>query len=91
MFVQKLKPFRKAVSIISPVLCIVFEIWSFFIIKSSCLKAGEAGSSVMKSVGGQGIDYNCVPHIAFYLLLVTYILTIVAGLIVYFGWFPKKK
>ena len=91
MFVVKLKPFRKAISVISPALCIVFEIWSFFIIKSSCLRAGEAGSSVMKSVGGQGIEYNCVPHIAFYLLLVTYILTIVAGLIVYFGWFPKKK
>ena len=91
MFVVKLKPFRKAVSVISPVLCIVFFFFLFFIIKSSCLKAGEVGSSVMKSVGAKGIEYSCVPHIAFYLLLVTYILTIVAGLIVYFGWFPKKK
>ncbi len=91
MFVEKVKPFRKAVSVISPALCIVFEIWSFFIIKSSYIKAGEAGSSALKSVGAKGIEYSCIPHIAFYLLLVTYLLTIAAGLIVYFGWFPKKK
>lgn len=90
MFVQQLKPFRKAISVLAPALSLIFEIVTYFLMKSTYLSTGASAAGAVKSLG-VSVEFSCSPQIGFFILLISYVLTAGAGLIVYFGWFPKKE
>lgn len=83
-YIKALHPYRRAIAITVPVANFLFEIILFFILKAGAKAGGAAGSS-MASEYGVSIKTICSPHIGFFLLLLSYILTAVVGCITYYG------
>lgn len=83
-YIKPLRPYRRAIAIIAPALSFISEIILFFIIRATCISNAKTSS-------GGGDDFSMstkihtIPHIGFYLLLVSYILTAVVGFITYYG------
>lgn len=71
-YIRQLSPYKKAISLIIPILCIA----ALLLI---ALTASSWGFS------GGGAEFKIVPSIGFYLLLLTYLGTMVAGAVVYRG------
>ncbi len=83
-FIAKLKPFRRAISICCPIISFIFEIITYFACKSAYLNA--TGGLV-----GNSVDCDTSFGLGFFILLITYILTVVVGYIAYLGIPSKKK
>ncbi len=82
-FIAKLKPFRRAISICCPIISFIFEIITYFACKSTYLKT--------TGVVGNSVDCDTSFGLGFFILLITYILTVVVGYIAYLGIPSKKK
>jgi hypothetical protein len=86
-YIPQLKPFRRAIAIAAPLFCILAEVAVFFILRGVYV-------STVKSQSYEGVDVSvsAIPHVGFYLMLLSYILTAVVGFMTYYGLeLPKKK
>lgn len=82
-FIEKIKPFRRAIAICFPVISLIFEIITYFACKSTYLNA--------TGVVGGTVDCDTSFGLGFFILLISYILTVLVGYIAYLGISPKKK
>lgn len=80
-YIKQLKPYRRIIAIVAPTISILFEIITLISLRSHVIKYFNAAGGGDTS----GVKFTTTPQIGFWLLLVSYILTAVIGLITYYG------
>ena len=70
-FVAQLQPYKRTIVIGAPIISIVFEIITFFRVKSAFMNATGSMSDYA--------DFSCKPQIGFFLLLIVYIVIAAIG------------
>lgn len=83
-YINALKPYRRIIALLVPLLCIIFEIFTSVALRSVVMNTMGIADSAAKTLGGS-IDYNTSLMIGFWLILLSYVLTAIIGFITYYG------
>ena len=83
-YINALKPYRRIIALLVPLLCIIFEIFTAVALRSVVMNTMGIADSAAKTLGGS-IDYNTSLMIGFWLILLSYVLTAIIGFITYYG------
>lgn len=91
-YIKQLRPYRRAIAIIFPAISFISEIILFFIIRSECISSVKASAGGGEDYFSMDVKVSVIPHIGFYLILLSYIITAIVGFITYYGLkLPIKK
>ena len=83
-YINALKPYRRIIALLVPLLCIIFEIFTAVALRSVCMNSMGIADSTAGAFGGS-IDYDTSLLIGFWFILLSYILTGIIGFITYYG------
>ncbi len=87
-YIAQLKPYKKIISTIGPLVCILFEIMTFIALKGTMKSGANISGEMVEETEMStkvGIQYG------FVLVLIMYIVMGIAGYISYYGLkFPRK-
>ena len=83
-YINALKPYRRIIALLVPLLCIIFEIFTAVALRSVVMNTMGIADSAAETFGGS-IDYDTSLLIGFWFILLSYILTAIIGFITYYG------
>lgn len=87
-YIAQLKPYKKIISTIGPLVCILFEVMTFIALKGTMKSSANISGEMVEETEMStkvGIQYG------FVLVLIMYIVMGIAGYISYYGLkFPRK-
>ena len=83
-YINALKPYRRIIALLVPLLCIIFEIFTAVALRSVVMNTMGIADSAAETFGGS-IDYDTSLLIGFWFILLSYILTGIIGFITYYG------
>ena len=83
-YINALKPYRRIIALLVPLLCIIFEIFTAVALRSICMNYMGIADSTAGAFGGS-VDYDTSLLIGFWFILLSYILTAIIGFITYYG------
>ena len=89
-YIKQLEKYHKTIAIAIPGACVLFEIISYFLLSTGMNSASDTANSVMSSLN-VSVDGSTAPQIGFFILLLSYIATAIAGGITYHGLTLDKE
>lgn len=88
-YIGRLEKYKRTLSVAVPGICLLFELITYFMVSAAMKAGGDAASDVADALG-VSVSSHIRPQIGFFILMLIYIVTAVAGLVTYYGYTLDK-